>query len=100
MDFVERGKLLTKLRKLVPGQRVAYTCWRGGKGEGVFLRFVDSKGTEVQASRWRAASDKEALVVRRDFSADDGRVFRPFADDGDSIVSLNPLDICETIHES
>lgn len=72
------------LRKLVPGERVHYKDWRGGTGEGVFLRHIDPNGRTVDSRYW-GNHKKDGLIIKRDFSADEGRVFRPFLDDGDVI---------------
>ena len=80
------------LRALSPGDRVRYRCWRGGTGEGTFLRhgFRESprKGAPVRANRpenW-GTNVHDFLVVKRDFSADDGRVFFPLGDSDDQVV--------------
>lgn len=80
-------ELLPGLRALVCGQRVMYHGWRGDAGEGVFLRFVDAEGKEVEASCW-GTKRRDGLVVKRDFSADAGRLFLPLVGDGDVVEAI------------
>ena len=91
--------LRDKLIRLKPGGRVEYHDWRGSKGEGIFLRFTNSKGVEVSVERW-GANENDGMIIKRDFSADEGRLFKPFLGDGDKIISLDPLHMAEDIHES
>jgi hypothetical protein len=90
-------KLAEFLKLIQPGERVHYRDWRGGSGEGVFLRHIDGEGKTLDPKRW-GYSKNHGVVVKRDFSSDDGRVFRPFAGDGD--VVLSHLMIVEHVMES
>ncbi len=87
MHSHSRTDLLANLRALQPGQRVRYRDWRGGTGEGTFLRFVDAAGREVPAAAW-GGRPRDVVIVKRDFSADDGRIFRPLLGDGDVVEAL------------
>jgi hypothetical protein len=72
------------LRLLKPMCRVAYEGWRGDHGEGVLLRFVNYRGEAVTPEVW-GTNRLDALIVRRDASADEGCRFLPFVGDGDRI---------------
>ena len=85
------------LRKLVPGERVHYKDWRGGTGEGVFFSHIDAGGRIVASTYW-GNHRKDGLIIKRDFSADEGRVFRPFLGDGD--VVMTDLMIAQKIMDS
>lgn len=81
LDF----KLRDALRQLPIGARVAYKGWRGDAGEGVLLRFVAANGKEVKPELW-GIRPLDGIVIKRDFSADDGRMFRPLLGDGDVLT--------------
>jgi hypothetical protein len=83
-------KLAESLRTLRPGDKVYYRDWRGGQGEGVFLRHINAGGQTIGCSHVNSLwgyNRYDAVVVKRDFSADEGRVFKPFLGDGDEVVS-------------
>lgn len=95
--------LVKAMRSLPVGCRVRYRGWRGDSGEGVFLGFVwpDAVPANVPMTpraEWRAGTvqragswgvkPKDGLMVKRDFSADDGRIFLPFAGDGDFVEEI------------
>lgn len=86
MNDSQRRALVGKLRRLQPGDRVRYQGWRGpaDRGTGTFLRHVDLHGKTVSPGSW-GNTNMDGVVVRRDFSSDDGKTFRPFAGDGESI---------------
>lgn len=89
LTYEERSRLLQGLRALTPGQRVIYRCWRGDSGQGVMLRFVSgATGKPVEPTQW-GHDRMDGVLVKRDFSADDGRVFRPFLGDGDDVQALD-----------
>lgn len=86
----EQQKMVPALRALAPGQRVAYKGWRGDNGEGVFVGFmgiVDGTRRPVAAKDW-GKTKSDGLVIKRDFSSDDGRLFLPFAGDGDEVTAI------------
>jgi len=85
----EQRKMVATLRTLKEGQRVRYKGWRGDTGYGVFLGFIDMMGgtrRPVAAKEW-GKTKSDALLIKRDFSADDGRLFLPFAGDGDEVTA-------------
>jgi hypothetical protein len=96
----DEEELAAFLRKLEPGERVYYRDWRGGKGEGVFLRHIDKIGQIVGKSSLSYWGNNRAdgVVIKRDFSADDGRIFKPFLGDGDVVMSM--LQIAEEVMSS
>jgi hypothetical protein len=73
------------LRALPIGARVAYKDWRGDNGEGVVVRFVSANGTPIKPGLW-GIRPLDGIVIKRDFSADDGRIFRPLLGDGDILT--------------
>ncbi len=82
-----------ELRALEPGQRVRYQGWRGplDSGEGTFLRHIFRSEYKTPPSiRFWGRDKLDALLVKRDFSADDGRLFRPFAGDGEMVEPIRP----------
>src|SRR5271157_714273 len=87
LNDADRKKLAEKLQKLQSGERVKYRCWRGGEGEGVFLHFVGPTRQKVQATRW-GNNSKDGLIVKRDFSADDGYLFLPFSGEDSYVKSI------------
>ena len=80
-------ELRTSLRQVPINTRVKYTDWRGDTGEGTLLRFVDCNGKEVPSNQW-GTTRFDGMVVKRDFSADDGRVLLPLLGDGDSLTPV------------
>jgi hypothetical protein len=78
--------LVLRLQNLKRGDRVYYRDWRGGKGEGTFLRHVDAVGNPIDSKYW-GGNKKHGLVVKRDASADEGRVFRPLLQGGDYVLT-------------
>jgi hypothetical protein len=97
-DDKEMGRYLVLARQIKPGERVHYRCWRGGEGQGIFLRFINPENREYTNPNLWGHHAKDGMVIKRDFSADDGRVFRPFLKDGDMVLS--DLMIAEKIMES
>lgn len=90
--------LIQKLRALKPGDRVRYVCWRGDRGDGVFLRFVSAvDGKEIDGQAW-GKNRRDGIVVKRNFSADDGRIFLPFIGDGEEVIPLENPDRAPSTH--
>jgi hypothetical protein len=91
-------KYVALARLIKPGERVHYRCWRGGEGKGVFLRFINPENREyANPDNW-GHNARDGMIIKRDFSADEGRVFRPFLKDGD--VVLSDLMIAQKIMDS
>jgi hypothetical protein len=80
--------LVRRLRKLSPGRRVIYRGWRGllDHGNGVFIGFW-SRGKVVSPDAW-GCDALDGLLVKRDFSADDGRVFRPLIPGNETVEEV------------
>jgi hypothetical protein len=79
--------LREKLRRLKPRDKVSYTDWRGGSGEGFVLRFISHDNKEVDPKDW-GYDNRDVIVIKRNDSADDGRYFRPFLKDGDTVTPV------------
>ena len=86
MDLDDK-KLAEFLRLLKPGERVRYKGWRGDSGEGIFVRLLHASGAVPSNPRFWGNDTRDALIIKRDFSADEGRKFMPFARDGDVITT-------------
>jgi len=57
------------IRAIPPGRRVVYEGWRGDRGEGVLLRFVNYRGEVVVPAAW-GTNRLDAVIVHRDCSAE------------------------------
>lgn len=77
---------VAKLSSLLPGDRVHYTGWRGDRGTGTFVSFTDMRDQRCPVGAW-GHSKRDGVLVKRDFSADAGVIFRPFLGDGDSVMT-------------
>ncbi len=94
-----KRELIESLRKLKQGDRVHYRGWRGeaDRGQGVFWYFINSDWKVIPPEQWGRTA-KDGLIVKRDFSADDGRRFLPLLGDGDAILTDEML--AAEVHDS